>query len=184
MAGFYHNDVQTGATVAGLSHCDVQFGRTYNAATLEQSTGSNEVTWGTAPNYWSIDGYKEWARAEFKLTPLDSRGQGNLRVTVYCISGTAPSICIRRGYYNDPDLSGDGSNQGDLTAGNSKAIVGTAPRTYQTGYFCIDSGSWATPYSASLKLTKVEWRVSIGPYLTVWQEGIQGTMNHSCVRFT
>jgi hypothetical protein len=178
--GFEHNDVQWGALGSGFEHCDVQFGKTYNAATLEQSTGSTEVTWGTPPNNWDATGTNDWARAEFKLTPLDTRGNGNIRVTVYCVSGSSNSSNLRSGFYHDPDLTGDIADAGAWAAGSSKVMTGDAPNVYQTGYFCIDTG-WAS-YSCVLKITKIEWQVSTQGYLTVWEEGLSGAFRHSCIR--
>jgi hypothetical protein len=180
--GFHHNDIQWGAVGTGFEHCDVQFGRTWSAAALAQSNKNANVTWGASPNYWSCADTNDWARAEWKVTPTDSRGNGNIRVTVRVDSGSAPILKIMAPTWNDPHLTENTSSPyGTVTAGNDYVFTGTAPKVYQTGYFNMTTG-W-TSYNMSAHITKIEWQVATNGYQTIWEESAAGSFNHSCVRF-
>ena len=185
MAGFYHNDVQTGATVAGLSHCDVQFGRTYNAGILEQDGEQTNLTHGTAPNYFSGSDSKDWGRIGWKVTKVDDLVDGTLKVYVHVSYAWAVDTCklgLAKNEWYDPDLTGGSSTQNVVTGGNYSFDTNIHSTTWQTGYFGMVAG-WAG-WNISARITKLTWRDSQQNEYLVWQEGIQGTMNHSCVRFT
>jgi len=177
-----HCDTMLGAVTTDIQHCNVQFGKTWNAATLSQSQISANGSFGTAPNHWSCADTNEWARPEFKLTPLDSRGSGNMRLTVYVVSGAANKIVLRSGYYHNPDLTSDTSSDADnISAGDTIVMTGSGGVTYQEAYFCPDIG-WAS-YNIACKITKVEWQVSTQGYHTVWEERLAGNIKHCDVRF-
>jgi len=185
MGDIYHNDIHWGALDTGICHCDVQFGRTFSLATLEQSQCSANCTFGESVNYVSGTDHLDWGRCEWKLTPTDSRPNGNLKITFHIDSGSVDGgVIIRLGWFHDPDLTGDTSNVGGvLTAGNTYTGYGTTNRAYQTGYFDLDPG-WNT-WSVSFHITKIEWGYpSAGrPYQTIWEDGASGAINHSCIRF-
>ena len=181
---FEHNDVQWGSLPSGFSHSDVMFGKITTPAQIEVSGVFDGITLGTPPNYWSAADINDWQHIEWKLTPSDTRGTGNLRVTVHVDSGTAQTLKLMSAYFHDPDLTGDTSTgtNWNWEAGDEYAFVGSGGRTYQTGYFGMTAG-WAS-YNISCHIKKIEWRVGAGSYETIWEPGIQGSFNHSCVRFT
>jgi len=164
-----HCDTMLGAVTTGIQHCNVQFGKTWNIATLEQSTADGNASWGTSPNYWSSSATNDWSDNTWKLTPSDSRGGGNLRVTVYVDSGSVPIMKIMASPYENPDLSGNTSSPyGTIYAGNTYVFPGS-PKDYQTGYFCMTTG-WAGSWSISAHITKIEWRETNKDYYTIWEE--------------
>ena len=181
---FEHNDVQWGSLPSGFSHSDIMFGKITNYAILVPTQDDEETEHGTPPNYWCGAAHNAWGTAEWKLIPQDSRGNGNIRVTVYVDSGYAPTLKIMRGSWGDPDLTGDTSTgtNWNWVAGDEYAFVGSGGYTYQEGYFSMSMG-WDN-YNMCCHIKKIEWRVGVGSYETVWEENIQGSFNHSCVRFT
>ena len=185
---FEHNDVQWGALDSGFCHSDVQFGRSSNIGTLEQYNTSANMAFSTPPNRFTGSDNSEWGRASFKLSVSDTRPNGKFRVTIYVNScnSNPPSYYDSSGLNVDthggtPQWSAGTSTAGIVTGGTYTYMRTLDSVPYQTGYFAI-TGGWLA-WNVDISVVKCEWLWGANSVVTLWEPGIHGSFNHSCVRY-
>jgi hypothetical protein len=141
-------------------------------ASLTYKEDESEVGAGTATltpqNRWySYSTGSKWTYAAFKLVSGQSLSSGQLKVTVFCESGSGPVLKLMASDNNDPDLTGDTSGPGSISAGETLTASGTAAATWaQTGYFALSTG-WAA-HNGVFRITKIVW--DDGSENTLWDE--------------
>lgn len=144
-----------------------------NLGIISRHSKHASANWGTLTEQWDVSsGGSAWVHVIFKWTPGGSFAAGRIRVTVYCISGSCAAVKIMRASSLDgtatPDLTGNTTEPGGLSAGVTQVLTGTTPNTYQTGYFAVVTG-WPA-HTVDIKITKIEWGVG-GVFQDIWVPG-------------
>ena len=135
--------------------------------------GSGTINWGASLGQWNANGSNSiaWAIWHLDMNAL-SYGAGQLRATIYCSSGSTEILVFGDPTNLDPTatprLNGNDSGPDiDISAGQTEIRLGSAPFTFQDGYFGLYVQG---TYNISLEITKLEWSDDEGDnWYVLWE---------------
>ena len=107
-----------------------------------------------------------WPYGSWKLESGQSLSTGRLYVTFYVESGSCPQAKLMADTDSAPDLTGDTTEAGAWSAGNTYTLAGSTSVSWaQLGYFALMTGATGT-HDVVARITKIVW--NDGSDHTLW----------------